>query len=81
MNFQKWELFSGSPSIRSLNKHSAELVNFLSEIKISFDCISEVNKTNINMFKTLLDDYVFHPTIPEHANIGGVSIYVKSTSN
>ena len=66
-------------NIRSLNKHSAELVNLLSEIKISFDCIclSEINKTNINMFKTLLDDYVFHPIIPEHGNVGGVGIYVK----
>ena len=66
-------------NIRSLDKHSAELVNLLSEIKISFDCIclSEVNKTNINMFKTLLDDYVFHPIIPEHANVGGYGIYVK----
>ena len=66
-------------NIRSLNKHSAELVNSLSEIKIPFDCIclSEINEIDINMFKTLLDDYVFHPIIPEHANVGGVGIYVK----
>ena len=29
------------------------------------------------MIKTLLDDYVFYPIISQHANVGGVGIYVK----
>ena len=66
-------------NIRSLNKHSSELVNLLSNLKLNFDCIclTEINRTNINMYKSLCNDYVFHFIAPESGNIGGAGIFVK----
>ena len=66
-------------NIRSLNKHADELINFLSEIQVNFDCIclTEINRVNLNLYHSLLPGYVFHPVPPQQGNIGGVGLYVK----
>ncbi len=66
-------------NIRSLNKHSTELISLLSALKIDFDCIclTEVNKANLNSYSSLLPGYIFHPIPPQHGNVGGVGLFVK----
>ena len=66
-------------NIRSLNKHSTELIGLLSALNIAFDCVclTEINKANLNSYSSLLPGYIFHPIPPEHGNVGGVSLFVK----
>ena len=78
-NFRDNNLSIFHLNIRSLNKHSTELVSLLSELKLTFDCISltEVNSTNLNSYNSLLPGYVFHPVPPQHGNAGGIGLLVK----
>ena len=66
-------------NIRSLNKHSTELLAFLTELNLGLDCIclTEVNKTNLDSYSTLLPGYSFNYVAPNSSNVGGVGIYVK----
>ena len=67
-------------NVRSSNKHADELVNLLSSIELSFDCIclTEVDDTNLDHFASLLNGYTFHPVPSQRGNVGGICIYVKS---
>ena len=78
-NVAKADLSIFHLNIRSLNKHADDLVNLLSSLKISFDCVclTEIGSTNLDIYASLLNGYQFHKIPPMNNNKGGVGIYVK----
>jgi len=67
-------------NIRSLNKNSNELVEFLTTLKFDFDLIvlSEIWAYNIELYKNLIPGYRFYYDLPLDSNVGGIGLFVKS---
>lgn len=68
-------------NIRSLPKHSGELVNFLSLLNTEFQVIvlTEIGARNISVVEHLFHQYQFYHVIPKTNLYGGVGIYVSNT--
>ena len=66
---------------RSLNKHHVELTTctYISLLQIDFDCIClpEIDTFNIDFYKHIFPNHIFHFDLPNSSNIGGVAIYIK----
>ena len=58
-NVAKADLSIFHLNIRSLNKHADDLVNLLSSLKISLDCVclTEMGSTNLDIYASLLNGY------------------------
>ena len=68
-------------NIRSLNKNSSELFQFLQSFKLDFDILvlSEIWSYNVDLYSTLFAGYSFYYDLPLFGSVGGVGIYVKNT--
>jgi len=68
-------------NIRSLNKNSEELYNFLQLINHNFDVIvlSEIWACNVTLYQKLFTDYTFYYDLPIAGSVGGVGLYVKDS--
>ena len=80
-NISKADISIFHLNIRSLNKHADELVNLITSLKADFDCIclTEIGATNLDMYASLLQGYVFHKIPPNNCSRGGVGIYIKTS--
>ena len=68
-------------NVRSLNKNSEELCQFLGSLSHNFDVLvlSEVWACNITLYSNLLPGYSFYYDLPLASDVGGVGLYVKSS--
>ena len=66
-------------NIRSLPRHSGELVVFLESLQTNFDVIvlTEIGARNMSTVQHLMDDYEFLYTLPKNNIYGGVGLYLS----
>ena len=67
-------------NIRSLNKNSSELFQFIQSINHDFDILvlSEIWTYNIQLYCNLFAGYTFYYDLPLSGSVGGIGIYVKN---
>ena len=65
-------------NIRSLPRHTGELIAFLKLLQTNFDIIvlTEIGTRNISTVEHLLDDFEFIYTLPKSNMYGGVGLYL-----
>jgi len=68
-------------NVRSLNKNSNDLYNFLTTLNLAFDVLvlSEIWNHNLELYSNLFAGYVFHYDCCATSHIGGIGVYVKDS--
>ena len=71
-----------SMNIRSLPKHSGQLLHFVNSLKVQFHVIviTEIGSTNIDLVTNLFPNYSFHYVLPVSNRCGGVGIYLSESA-